>query len=196
VPTIADPRPARTSSVTPPRPVLGSIPVARAVDGKALPRAYFARRRPSPRSIEALPAGGETLPQDYEELRPGERIEHRASESPALHRDVAPPVDKTVALVAPPTATPDLAPATLHVPPPVEPTPLPVSVLPPPSALPPPAPPAETTRFTALLRAERPLWLVVLLVFVLIALIAGIGVGVVVARSFGLQSGSPPSGSR
>jgi len=191
VPTIADPRPARTSSVTPPRPVLGSIPVARAVDGKALPRAYFARRRPSPRSIDAIPPGGEILPQLYEELRPGERIEQRATESLTAPRDTASPAERPLTIVTHPHATPDLAPATLHVPPPVEPTPLPAPVVPTPSAS---LPPAETTRFAALLRTQRPLWLVVLLGF--FVLIAGIGLGVVVARSFGLQSVPPPSESR
>src|SRR5262245_4976485 len=96
VPTIADPRPARTSSVTPPRPVLGSIPVARAVDGKALPRAYFARRRPSPRSIDAIPSHIE-IPQphienpqpQYQDAPDVEMGDAEAVDSSTPHRDAA-----------------------------------------------------------------------------------------------------------
>ena len=47
---------ARTPRVSMPvpRPVLGSLPVARDVEGKSLPRAYIARRRSSPKGIPAV----------------------------------------------------------------------------------------------------------------------------------------------
>src|SRR6185369_4133416 len=37
------------------RPVLGGVPIARDTEGRALPRAYVARRRPSPKSNPAVP---------------------------------------------------------------------------------------------------------------------------------------------
>jgi hypothetical protein len=49
-----DVRPTRTSSPVNPRPVLGALPVARDVEGRALPRAYIARRRSSPRGLQAI----------------------------------------------------------------------------------------------------------------------------------------------
>lgn len=45
---------ARSSGPTSQRSVLGPAPVTRDVDGKSLPRAYVARRRPSPRSVQAI----------------------------------------------------------------------------------------------------------------------------------------------
>ena len=47
---------ARSARVTPahPRPVLGSVPVARAIERKALPRAFVARRRSSPKGMPAI----------------------------------------------------------------------------------------------------------------------------------------------
>jgi hypothetical protein len=54
---VPDPRQPRVSGPgTPPpsRPVVGTMPVARAPEGKSLPRAYIARRRASPRSTPAV----------------------------------------------------------------------------------------------------------------------------------------------
>jgi hypothetical protein len=81
--------------------------------------------------------------------------------------------------------TSEVARATSYVAP-VEPAPLPAPV-PPPSAS---RPAVGRKLFAAFTTPQRPLWLVVLLV---VALIAGIGVGVVVTRSFGLQSASSQS---
>jgi hypothetical protein len=50
----AEPRPSRVSSPVNPRPVLGSVPVSRDVEGKSLPRAYVARRRSSPKGMPAI----------------------------------------------------------------------------------------------------------------------------------------------
>src|SRR5215467_6402265 len=44
-PTVTEPRTPRPPSAPPPRPISGSVPTARHADGKALPRAYVARRR-------------------------------------------------------------------------------------------------------------------------------------------------------
>ena len=46
--------PSRTSGPSALRSVLGPAPVARDADGKSLPRAYVARRRPSPRDVTAV----------------------------------------------------------------------------------------------------------------------------------------------
>src|SRR5205823_1511442 len=43
----------------PQRPVLGAVPMAREGDGRALPRAYVARRRSSPKGVHALKAADE-----------------------------------------------------------------------------------------------------------------------------------------
>lgn len=67
---VPESRPARPSSVTNPRPVLGNVPVARGGEGKALPRAYIARRRSSPKGIPAI-----TLPDDAPEAPPATRSE-------------------------------------------------------------------------------------------------------------------------
>lgn len=60
----SDARPARTSGATA-RPVLGSPPVARDVEGKALPRAYIARRRSSPKGMPTI-----GLPMDDTQVEP------------------------------------------------------------------------------------------------------------------------------
>jgi hypothetical protein len=62
---VADPRQARVSNpgmpAPPVRPVVGPVPVARDPEGKSLPRAYVARRRPSPRATPTVrPAATET----------------------------------------------------------------------------------------------------------------------------------------
>ena len=47
---VLSPRPAPAPS---PKPITGPTPIARAPEGRSLPRAYVARRRPSPRGIPA-----------------------------------------------------------------------------------------------------------------------------------------------
>lgn len=178
VPTIADPRPARTSSATPPRPVLGSIPVARGIDGKALPRAYIARRRPSPRGVDAIPPQTETAPPSDDEPQHDERVVPELLDQSPLPVEGSAPPEEPVTVQAAPPATVNAAPSTAYTPR-IEPTPLPA---------PPPAPTSLSTTAEVpsaiLATPRRPVWLVVLLILVLIA---GIGVGVVVARSLGLQ---------
>lgn len=53
--SVTEPRPPRTSNPTIQRPVLGIVPVSRDLGGRALPRAYVARRRPSPQSVPVVP---------------------------------------------------------------------------------------------------------------------------------------------
>jgi hypothetical protein len=56
---IPEPRAAsRTSGPASQRSVLGVAPVARDGEGKSLPRAYVARRRPSPRAVPVVQAAG------------------------------------------------------------------------------------------------------------------------------------------
>jgi hypothetical protein len=52
------------------RPVQGTVPVARDVEGKSLPRAYIARRRSSPRGVPAIAA-----PEDALVRRPTKSLE-------------------------------------------------------------------------------------------------------------------------
>lgn len=59
--TLPEPRAARTSSPGMSRPVQGTVPVSRDVEGKSLPRAYIARRRSSPRGLPAITAPEEVL---------------------------------------------------------------------------------------------------------------------------------------
>lgn len=59
---VSDPRQSRTSSPVNPRPVLGTVPVARDVEGKSLPRAYVARRRSSPKGIPVMSLPEATQP--------------------------------------------------------------------------------------------------------------------------------------
>jgi len=56
-PTVTEPRPPRSPSPPPPRPISGAVPTARHADGKPLPRAYVARRRHStPKGNPVVPA--------------------------------------------------------------------------------------------------------------------------------------------
>jgi hypothetical protein len=50
------PRPSNPGAPASSRPVIGAVPIARDLEGKALPRAYVARRRPSPRATPAVRA--------------------------------------------------------------------------------------------------------------------------------------------
>ncbi|HEY4217806.1 MAG TPA: hypothetical protein VGM67_11760 [Gemmatimonadaceae bacterium] len=51
---VLEPRPPRASSPGMTRPVQGTVPVSRDVEGRSLPRAYVARRRSSPRGMPAI----------------------------------------------------------------------------------------------------------------------------------------------
>jgi len=64
-PTVTEPRVPRSPSPPPPRPISGSVPTARHSDGKALPRAYVARRRSS------APKGNPVVP-PHQEVAPNE----------------------------------------------------------------------------------------------------------------------------
>jgi len=55
-PTVTEPRTPRPPSSPGPRPISGSVPTARHADGKALPRAYVARRR------QSAPKGNPVVP--------------------------------------------------------------------------------------------------------------------------------------
>jgi len=60
-PTVTEPRTPRPPSAPPPRPISGSVPTARHGDGKALPRAYVARRRQSaPKGNPVVPPASST----------------------------------------------------------------------------------------------------------------------------------------
>jgi hypothetical protein len=60
-PTVTEPRTPRSPSPPPPRPISGSVPTARDSDGKALPRAYVARRRQSaPKGNPVVPPNAAT----------------------------------------------------------------------------------------------------------------------------------------
>ena len=55
-------RQVRTSNPGGPKPVLGTVPLSRDVDGKALPRAFVARRRSSPRGVPVVSGATEEQP--------------------------------------------------------------------------------------------------------------------------------------
>lgn len=57
--TNGDARPARLSNSLIPRPVLSAFPLARDPEGKALPRAYVARRRSSPKGVPVIASSDE-----------------------------------------------------------------------------------------------------------------------------------------
>jgi hypothetical protein len=155
VPTLEDPRSGRQcSGASPPRPVTGSIPVARGVVGRALPRAYIARRRSPPRSVDTVPPPAEP------------------PVSPSLPVDEPPP--PVVEFFEKP------APVALELP---EPTRELMSDSSPPDYSYP-----EPARVSFPAPSRRAMWLIALLI---VAIIAGVGVGVFVARSLGV--GQPPA---
>jgi hypothetical protein len=62
---VPDPRQPRVSSpgtASVSRPVVGTVPIARDPEGKSLPRAFVARRRPSPRATPAVRPPAPELP--------------------------------------------------------------------------------------------------------------------------------------
>lgn len=108
-----DLRPARVSSPVNPRPVLGSLPVARDVEGKSLPRAYIARRRTSPKGIPAigLPIEDVTIEERPAEVSPSRfsrvvtpplgspTVSAPSASSQAQHHSPAPtPIDRLLSL--------------------------------------------------------------------------------------------------
>jgi len=84
-PTVTEPRTPRPPSPPAPRPISGSVPTARHADGKALPRAYVARRRQSaPKGNPLVPptasadastnTSSEAPPAASDELAPNEPL--------------------------------------------------------------------------------------------------------------------------
>jgi hypothetical protein len=113
---VREARPPRLSNPINARAVAGAIPTARDAEGKALPRAYVARRRSSPKGFPAL-----NLPADDEREQPvlpprrsgGIRVAPmRLTEAPADRSDVAPAAPITSpALVTYAASVPPAAPA-------------------------------------------------------------------------------------
>ncbi len=139
------------------RPITGPTPVARS-EGRALPRAYVARRRPSPRAIVDVTA---TEPRDESSWHPSPSSEQPLNRSPV---DARTPYDPRYAL---PAETRYASP-TPH-PPPAQPS----------------APPPRATAPRVALE-PRSLFerrLVVLIVAAAIAVGAGAALGVVVGRA-------------
>ncbi len=77
VPDPRQPRVSNPGTPAPARPVVGAAPVARDPEGKTLPRAYVARRRPSPR---ATPTVRVSASEKQGRLQP-EQFEHEPSDS-------------------------------------------------------------------------------------------------------------------
>ncbi len=99
-PTVTEPRTPRPPSPPGPRPISGSVPTARHADGKALPRAYVARRRQSaPKGNPVVPpnastdastnTSSEAPPAASDELPPNEPTPSFASHEPTLAPAVA-----------------------------------------------------------------------------------------------------------
>jgi hypothetical protein len=95
-PTVTEPRTPRPPSPPAPRPISGSVPTARHADGKALPRAYVARRR------QSAPKGNPLVP-------PTASVDastDTSSEAPPAASDEVAPSEPT-----PFVPSPDVAPA-------------------------------------------------------------------------------------
>jgi hypothetical protein len=95
-PTVTEPRTPRPPSPPAPRPISGSVPTARHADGKALPRAYVARRR------QSAPKGNPLVP-------PTASVDastNTSSEAPPAASDELVPSEPT-----PLVPSPDVAPA-------------------------------------------------------------------------------------
>jgi hypothetical protein len=87
-PVVESPRPRVSNSSTPPsssRPVGGVVPIGRDPEGKTLPRAYVARRRPSPRAtpVVRLPAPEPTVSITTEKIAdvPPEHVDFEISDA-------------------------------------------------------------------------------------------------------------------
>lgn len=101
----------RLSTPVVPRTVLSGFPQTRDLDGKALPRAYVARRRPSPRHTPIVPS-----PDELPGLAPPPATEsaRREMSPPALEQpnlaESAPVANPAVQEPAPPVATAPIVP--------------------------------------------------------------------------------------
>ncbi len=92
-PTVTEPRVPRTPPPSLTRPITGAVPTARHADGKALPRAYVARRR------QSAPKGNPTVPStSTDESAPPDTttIETPAVETPSVASSAAPPSSEVV----------------------------------------------------------------------------------------------------
>lgn len=103
--SLPEPRSPRANTPTPPRALLGAVPIAKDAEGKSLPRAYVvARRRSSPRGISiALPpedAGTESPPATHRE-QPAPDVQPVKSAPPMLPAPVPAPVATKVEARAP-----------------------------------------------------------------------------------------------
>lgn len=94
-PTVTEPRTPRPSSPPPPRPISGSVPTARHGDGKALPRAYVARRR------QSAPKGNPVVPPNATT----ETTPNAPSEVSDITARETPPIESTPAVSASEPAT-------------------------------------------------------------------------------------------
>lgn len=107
--TNGDARPARLSNSLIPRPVLSAFPLARDPEGKALPRAYVARRRSSPKGVPVITSPDEAAAGTGRERPPETKPE--MTESPAepviVKRDDPSPVKPPeISAAEMPSATP------------------------------------------------------------------------------------------
>ncbi len=84
-PTVTEPRIPRAPSPPAPRPISGSVPTARHGDGKALPRAYVARRR------QSAPKGNPLVPLNAS----ADASPNTSSEAPPPASDELPPNEPT-----------------------------------------------------------------------------------------------------
>jgi hypothetical protein len=84
-PTVTEPRTPRPPSPPAPRPISGSAPTARHADGKALPRAYVARRR------QSAPKGNPVVPPNAS----ADASTNTSSEAPPTAFDELPPKEPT-----------------------------------------------------------------------------------------------------
>jgi hypothetical protein len=104
LPTPPEPKPPRPPTPGAARPVAGSMPVARDTEGRTLPRAYVARRRPSsPRAVPVSPSPAEPPP-ETEPVVAEPRIVEAPTPSVAATRPTAPVVEAKAAAVHHPHA--------------------------------------------------------------------------------------------
>jgi hypothetical protein len=182
--TVADPRSGRPhSSAIPPRPVLGSVPVARATDGKALPRAYIARRRSSPRGVDAVPPRVETPPQGTiePETTPPERPAGEQAEASIQSSEIETTFVESTFVESTSTASTESLPDT-PAPPEAFAEPEAYSLMDPSLDVSAPSATIHETESPTPARSRRSMWLIVLLI---VAVIVGVGVGIAIARSAG-----------
>jgi hypothetical protein len=180
--TVADPRSGRPhASAIPPRPVLGSVPVARVTDGKALPRAYIARRRSSPRGVDAVPPRVDMPAQGT--IEPETPPEEGTAGEPA-DASMRPEIESTFVestFVESTSIVSAEAPPETPAPPEMFAEPAAYSLMDPSLDVSVPSTIHEIDSATPA-RSRRSVWLILLLI---VAIIAGVGVGIAIARSAG-----------